>query len=105
MNKDVLDGVALGDVEELNFTSSDGLPVQGWLMKPINFDADKEYPMLLWIHGGPWSMYTVGFNWAWQQFAAEGYAVLFTNPRGSTGYGQDFVNGIQFSYPGKLFAL
>ncbi len=101
VNKDILDGVALGDVEELNYTSSDGLPVQGWLIKPINFDASKEYPMLLWIHGGPWSMYTVGFNWAWQQFAAEGYAVLYVNPRGSTGYGQDFVNGIQFSYPGK----
>ena len=46
-------------------------------------------------------MYSVAFNWGWQNFAANGYAVLFTNPRGSTGYGQDFVNGIQFSYPGK----
>jgi radical SAM superfamily enzyme YgiQ (UPF0313 family) len=46
-------------------------------------------------------MYNVGFNWAWQNFAANGYAVLYTNPRGSTGYGQDFVNGIQYSYPGK----
>ena len=46
-------------------------------------------------------MYSVRFNWAWQNFAAEGYAVLYMNPRGSTGYGQDFVNGIQFSYPGK----
>jgi len=53
------------------------------------------------IHGGPWSMYTVNWSWAWQNFAANGYAVLWTNPRGSTGYGQDFVNGIQHSYPDK----
>jgi dipeptidyl aminopeptidase/acylaminoacyl peptidase len=57
--------------------------------------------MVLWIHGGPWSMYSVAFNWAFQNFSASGYAVLYTNPRGSTGYGQDFVNGIQYSYPGK----
>jgi dipeptidyl aminopeptidase/acylaminoacyl peptidase len=46
-------------------------------------------------------MYSVAFNWEWQNLAAQGYAVLFTNPRGSTGYGQDFVNGIQYAYPGK----
>jgi dipeptidyl aminopeptidase/acylaminoacyl peptidase len=46
-------------------------------------------------------MYSVAFNWAWQNFAANGYAVLYSNPRGSTGYGQEFVNGIQYSYPGK----
>ncbi|MCI0486216.1 MAG: S9 family peptidase [Blastocatellia bacterium] len=101
VNTDVLDGVALGDAEELWFTSKDGLKVQGWLIKPANFDPAKKYPLLLWIHGGPWSMYSVGFNWAWQNFSANGYGVLYTNPRGSTGYGQDFVNGIQYSYPGK----
>ena len=81
--------------------SPDGLKVQGWLMKPANFDPAKKYPLVLWIHGGPWSMYNVGWSWAFQNFAANGYAVLWTNPRGSTGYGQDFVNGIQYSYPGK----
>jgi dipeptidyl aminopeptidase/acylaminoacyl peptidase len=101
VNSDVLAGVKLGQVEELWFTSKDGLKVQGWLVKPVDFDPTKKYPMVLWIHGGPWSMYNVGFNWGYQNFAASGYAVLYTNPRGSTGYGQDFVNGIQFSYPGK----
>jgi dipeptidyl aminopeptidase/acylaminoacyl peptidase len=101
VNKDVLAQVKLADAEELWFTSKDGWKVQGWLIKPANFDPNKKYPMLMWIHGGPWSMYNVGFNWAWQNFAADGYAVLYTNPRGSTGYGQDFVNGIQYSYPGK----
>ncbi|MDP7470763.1 MAG: S9 family peptidase, partial [Vicinamibacterales bacterium] len=101
VNADVLSGLDLSDAEELWYESSDGFDVQGWLIKPANFDPSKKYPLLLWIHGGPWSMYSVGFNWAFQNFAANGYAVLYTNPRGSTGYGQEFVNGIQFSYPGK----
>jgi dipeptidyl aminopeptidase/acylaminoacyl peptidase len=101
VNADVLADVKLGEMEELWFTSKDGLKVQGWLIKPANFQAGRKYPMVLWIHGGPWSMYDVGFNWSFQNFAANGYAVLYTNPRGSTGYGQEFVNGIQHSYPGK----
>jgi dipeptidyl aminopeptidase/acylaminoacyl peptidase len=101
VNEDVLAGVKLGDAEELWFNSKDGLKVQGWLIKPADFDPAKKYPMVLWIHGGPWSMYSVAFSWAFQNFSANGYGVLFLNPRGSTGYGQDFVNGIQYSYPGK----
>ncbi|MFC1562068.1 S9 family peptidase [candidate division KSB1 bacterium] len=101
VNEDILGNTKLGEVEEMWFKSPDGLDLQGWLIKPAEFEPGKKYPMLLWIHGGPWSMYSVRFNWAWQNFAANGYAVLFMNPRGSTGYGQDFVNGIQFSYPGK----
>lgn len=103
VNEDVLAGIKLGDIEELWFKSPDGLDLQGWLIKPAEFEAGKKYPMLLWIHGGPWAMYSVRFNWAWQNFAAHGYAVLYMNPRGSTGYGQDFVNGIQYSYPGRDF--
>ncbi len=101
VNTDVLNGVTLGQAEELWFKSPDGLDLQGWLIKPAVFKEGKRYPLLLWIHGGPWSMYSVNFNWAWQNFAAHGYAVFYMNPRGSTGYGQNFVNGIQFSYPGK----
>jgi len=101
VNTDVLSGINLGEVEELWWTSTDGLKIQGWLMKPADFQAGKLYPMVLWIHGGPWSMYDVSFNWSFQNFAAQGYGVLWTNPRGSTGYGQDFVNGIQYGYPGK----
>ncbi|MBK6799635.1 MAG: S9 family peptidase [Acidobacteria bacterium] len=101
VNSDVLSGVKLGDAEELWYASSDGQKVQGWLIKPANFEPGRKYPMVLWIHGGPWSMYSVAWNWAFQNFSANGYAVLFTNPRGSTGYGQDFVNGIQYAYPGK----
>jgi dipeptidyl aminopeptidase/acylaminoacyl peptidase len=101
VNTDLLGGIKLGEVEEIWYKSSDGWDVQGWLIKPAEFEPGKKYPLLLWIHGGPWAMYNVAFNWEWQHFAANGYAVLYTNPRGSTGYGQDFVNGIQYSYPGK----
>lgn len=101
VNEDVLANVKLGEVEELWCKSPDGLDLQGWLIKPAEFEPNKKYPMILYIHGGPWAMYSVRFSWAWQNFAANGYAVLYMNPRGSTGYGQDFVNGIQFSYPGK----
>ncbi|MGB8952257.1 MAG: S9 family peptidase [Candidatus Aminicenantales bacterium] len=101
VNSDVLAEIKLGEMEELRFKSPDGLDLQGWLIKPAEFDPNKKYPLLLWIHGGPWAMYSVAFNWDWQNFAASGYAVLYMNPRGSTGYGQEFVNGIQYSYPGK----
>lgn len=101
VNADVLTGVTLADAEEIQYAAPDGLKIQGWLMKPVNFDPSKKYPLVLWIHGGPWSMYSSGWSWAFQNWAANGYAVLWTNPRGSTGYGQDFVNGIQFNYPGK----
>jgi dipeptidyl aminopeptidase/acylaminoacyl peptidase len=102
-NGDVLDDMKLGEVEEIWTESSDGLRVQGWLMKPAEFEPGRKYPMLLWIHGGPVSMYTVRWNWNWQNFAADGYAVLWMNPRGSTGYGQEFVNGINYLYPGNDF--
>ena len=103
VNADVLEAARWARSRRLWFESKDGLKVQGWLVKPVGFQPGKKYPMVLWIHGGPWSMYDVGFSWAYQNFAAQGYAVLYTNPRGSTGYGQDFVNGIQYSYPGKDF--
>lgn len=101
LNADVLAGRKLGEVEEMWVNSSDGTKVQGWIVKPAEFQAGKKYPLVLYIHGGPWADYTVGWNWGWQHFAAKGYAVIYMNPRGSTGYGQNFVNGIQYSYPGK----
>ncbi len=101
VNEDILGGRTLGQFEELWFTSPDGLDLQGWLIRPPGFDPSRKYPLLLWIHGGPQAMYSVGFNWSFQNFAALGYAVFYMNPRGSTGYGQDFVDGIQYAYPGK----
>ena len=101
VNEDLLTGKRLGAVEEIRYTSVDGFKVQGWIIKPPNFDASRKYPLILTIHGGPHSMYNVGFNYAWQEHAANGYVVLYTNPRGSTGYGSAFGNAIKNAYPGK----
>ena len=101
VNSDILDFVQLGTVEEVNYKSTDGTDVQGWLVKPPDFDPNKKYPLILRIHGGPHSMYHVGFNFTFQVHAAEGALVLYTNPRGSTGYGYDFANAIQNAYPGN----
>jgi dipeptidyl aminopeptidase/acylaminoacyl peptidase len=103
VNEDVLAGVTLGDVEEIWYESVDGLRIQGWIVKPPDFDPSKKYPLMLSIHGGPHSMYGVGFNFGWQEHAANGFLTLYTNPRGSTGYGSAFGNAIKNAYPGKDF--
>jgi dipeptidyl aminopeptidase/acylaminoacyl peptidase len=101
VNDDILAGKKLGALTELWYTSPDGLKVQGWYITPPDFDPSKKYPMQLHIHGGPHSMYGVGFNFGWQEHAANGYVVLYTNPRGSTGYGSKFGNAIMRAYPSK----
>ena len=101
VNADVLAGKRLGATEEIWFTGADGWKIQGWVVKPPDFDPSRKYPLMLTIHGGPHSMYGVGFNFGWQEHAANGYLVLFTNPRGSTGYGSAFGNAIKRAYPGK----
>ena len=99
VNADVLAGRSLGAVEEIWYTSSGGARVQGWIVKPPGFDSAKRYPLIMEIHGGPHAMYGVGFNWMFQYFAARGHIVLYTNPRGSTGYGTAFGNAIERAYP------
>ena len=101
VNEDILAGKKLGAVNEMWYTSADGLKIQGWYITPPDFDPAKKYPMQLQIHGGPHSMYGVGFNYGWQEHAANGYVVLYTNPRGSTGYGSAFGNQIMRAYPSK----
>lgn len=103
VNDDVLSGVKLGEVEEVWYTSVDDYRIQGWIVKPPDFDPARKYPLILTIHGGPHAMYGVGFNFGWQNHAAEGYVVLYTNPRGSSGYGSAFGNAIKNAYPGKDF--
>ncbi len=99
VNDDVLTGLELGDVDEVWFTSSGNTRVQGWVVKPPDFDPDRQYPLILHIHGGPHAMYNVAFNLFFQTLAANDYVVLYTNPRGSTGYGTDFGNAIDNGYP------
>ncbi|MFL6276997.1 MAG: S9 family peptidase [Blastocatellia bacterium] len=101
VNGDLLEGRKLGAQEEIWYDSVGGKKVQGWIVKPPDFDPSKKYPLMLYIHGGPHGMYGVGFNFEFQNHAAEGYVVLYTNPRGSTGYGQEFGNAIKFNYPGE----
>ena len=103
VNYDVLTGVALGEVEEIWYKSVEDFDIQGWIIKPPDFDPSKKYPLILAIHGGPHGMYNVGFNFGWQNHAANGYVVLYTNPRGSSGYGSAFGNAIKNAYPGKDF--
>ena len=99
VNDDLLAGRKIGEVEEIWYRSSGDARVQGWIVKPPGFDPAKKYPMLLEIHGGPHGMYGVGFDPFMQWLAARGYVVLYTNPRGSTGYGTNFGNAINHAYP------
>lgn len=100
VNDDILEGRKLGAVEEISYPSVGDMNVQGWIVKPPDFDPKKKYPLMLYIHGGPHAMYGVGMNFEFQSHAAAGYVVLYTNPRGSTGYGQAFGNAINNAYPG-----
>jgi dipeptidyl aminopeptidase/acylaminoacyl peptidase len=93
MHNQPTNGFALASPEELKFKSFDGTEIQGWLMKPRGWREDRKYPLILSIHGGPHGMSGWGFNPTFQVYAARGYAVLYLNPRGSSGYGQKFSDG------------
>ena len=100
VNGGLLAGKKLAKTEGLAYTSTGNTEVQGWIVKPPDFDASKKYPLILEIHGGPFGMYNVGFNYMWQNFAANDFVVLYVNPRGSTGYGTAFSGAIDHNYPG-----
>lgn len=86
--------------EEVWYSSFDGRRIQGWILKPPGFDPARKYPFILQIHGGPHSAYGWTFTHEFDWMAAKGYVVLYTNPRGSSSYGQEFGNLIQYRYPG-----
>jgi dipeptidyl aminopeptidase/acylaminoacyl peptidase len=100
INDELFSQLNLTHPEEFWYQSFDGKKIQGWIQKPPNFDPSKKYPFILEIHGGPHSAYGFTFTHEFQWMAAKGYVVLYTNPRGSTSYGQDFGNIIQYNYPG-----
>lgn len=102
LNDDALGHKTLGKVEEIWYKSqADGLDIQGWIVYPPGFDASKKYPLLLEIHGGPTTAYGPHFSAEVQLFAAAGYVVLYTNPRGSSSYGQEFAQTIHHNYPSQ----
>jgi acylaminoacyl-peptidase len=100
LNDDLFSFRNLGKVQELWWESSfDQRKIQGWIVTPPDFDPNKKYPMILEIHGGPFQSYGSVFTAEIQLYAAAGYVVLYTNPRGSTSYGQEFGNLIHHDYP------
>jgi dipeptidyl aminopeptidase/acylaminoacyl peptidase len=102
LNDDLFKYKKLGKVEEIWYKSSvGGEMIQGWIIKPPNFDESKKYPLILEIHGGPFSNYGFRFSAELQLFASKGYIVLYTNPRGSTSYGKRFANLIHHNYPNE----
>ena len=89
--------LALGDAEVITWKSSDGWLVEGVLLKPVGYQAGRRYPLKVDVHGGPTGAHTNGFKANWgspgQFYAGQGWAVLYPNPRGSTGYGEKFMRG------------
>lgn len=103
INDKLFSQLNLTEPEEIWYTSFDGKKIHGWIQKPPDFDPAKKYPLILNIHGGPHAAYGFIFDHEFQWMAARGYVVLYPNPRGSTSYGQEFANIIQYHYPGDDF--
>ncbi|MCL6627863.1 MAG: S9 family peptidase, partial [Alicyclobacillus shizuokensis] len=93
-----LDEVALVEPEPFYYKSGGDWTLQGWVMKPARFESGKRYPVILEIHGGPQTHYGYAMFHEMQWLAAQGYAVVYTNPRGGTSYGQEFVNAVRHHY-------
>jgi dipeptidyl aminopeptidase/acylaminoacyl peptidase len=101
LSSSLLDSRVLGQVQKLPVTSEyDKRPIDAWMVTPPDYDPAKKYPMILEIHGGPYDAYGPQFSTDDQLYAAHGYIVVYSNPRGSTSYGEEFANGIEKAYPG-----
>jgi len=102
LNDDALGHLDLARIEEIKISSShDGREIEAWVALPPNFRPDGSFPMILEIHGGPATMYGPYFSAEIQRYAAQGYVTVYANPRGSTGYGEDFAQLIDLNYPGN----
>ena len=101
VNEEFLQEVVLAGAEPIEFNSSDHWDLHGWIMKPVNFKDGDKVPLVLEIHGGPHAMYANSYFHEFQCLASQGYAVLYINPRGSHGYGQQFVDAVRGDYGGK----
>lgn len=101
LNEDLLPFLDMANLEEIKVKSSvDGREIEAWVALPPGFEANGKAPMILEIHGGPFAMYGPFFAAEIQRFAAEGYVTVYVNPRGSTGYGEEFAQLIDLAYPG-----
>jgi dipeptidyl aminopeptidase/acylaminoacyl peptidase len=100
VNGELFSNLKITGPEMIWYKSFDGRRIQAWVQRPPDIDATKKYPLILNIHGGPHAAYGYTFDHEFQWMAAKGYIVLYPNPRGSTSYGQEFGNIIQYKYPG-----
>ena len=102
LNSDALDHLDMATIEEIKIKSRhDEREIEAWIALPHDFKADGSYPMIIEIHGGPFAMYGPYFAAEIQRYAAEGYVTVYANPRGSTGYGEEFAQLIDLAYPGN----
>ncbi len=104
-NTGLLSKVEMNPPEPFWFEGADGARVEGFLIRPPHFDASKKYPLLLLVHGGPQGSWgdDWGYRWNEELFASPGYVAVMINPRGSTGYGQKFVDEIRDDWGGKVY--
>jgi dipeptidyl aminopeptidase/acylaminoacyl peptidase len=100
-NDALLSELTLSTPELTSYTGADGWPIEGWIMKPQNFDPVKKYPLVIEIHGGPNTQYGYGFFHEMQVLVAQGYVVFYCNPRGSIGYGYKFSNAVRGAWGEK----
>ncbi|MFP4456332.1 MAG: S9 family peptidase [Clostridia bacterium] len=103
VNKDLLEECFVSEPEEFWYESFDGTKIQGWVQKPYGFKEGEKYPLIINVHGGPHSMFTPSFFFEFQIMNSEGYVLLFINPRGSQGYGQEFTDAVRGDYGGGDF--
>jgi dipeptidyl aminopeptidase/acylaminoacyl peptidase len=103
INQPLLDEVQLVPPEEFEVEADDGVKIHGWLLKPPDFDSTRRYPAILMIHGGPHTQYGRVFFHEFQLTAAQGYVVVYTNPRGSWGYGEAFARAIKGDWGNRDF--
>jgi dipeptidyl aminopeptidase/acylaminoacyl peptidase len=105
VNDAFLAGFKLQPGESVTYTGAAGKPVQAWIVKPASFDSAKKYPLLVLIHGGPQGAWEDGWSFRWnaQVFANAGYVVFMPNPRGSTGFGQEFIDDINADWGGRCY--
>ena len=104
-NDTFISSFKLQPAEEVTWTGGAGAKVAGWIVKPANFSPRRKYPLVVLIHGGPQGAWndSWGYRWNPQVWANNGYVAFMPNPRGSTGYGQRFVNEISGDWGGKVF--
>ncbi|MGZ8851318.1 MAG: dipeptidyl-peptidase 5, partial [Thermoanaerobaculia bacterium] len=104
-NDSLIASTTRGETTSMTWIGADGAQVQGFLVKPPNFDPAKKYPALVLIHGGPQGAWSDGWSYRWnpQPFASRGYVILMPNPRGSSGFGQQFLEQISGDWGGRVY--